>query len=303
MIRLARCCLLPLSIAMQDPDSTDIERAFKQLQAQLSPGFEGGPRPPRQLLISRLVTFVERFSDSPRLQSAPQLLNARSRLAGLYLGSFALEMARREFTVILEQAESRDRDLRPRALYGLGQVQELSGKLDAAVNTLRRILRSYEGTRYATYAKIALQRIDSKTHAEIGKLAPAIRPHLDLTGKARDLASLLGEPVLLLFWSPDHERGLAQITTLLEAATEAGLGKRQILSFGLHADTDQLRDAIEEQGWEVPVIPLNHEFLDPLVVNYGLRSIPSSFLIGPDGTLLARNLSPRRLAEALRALR
>lgn len=303
MIYPALCFGCLLSIVVQDSRPTTLARAFLQLQGKLESPRLGGLRQPHHQRIELLEAFLTEHATTNNQASHLVLLQARIRLAGLYLSNFDLDQAKQQFTVVLKQVSPQDKDLRPRALYGLGQVQELDGQLDDATNTLRRIIRSYEGTRYATFAKVSLQRIQAKDLAVIGKLAPAIRPHLDLTGKARDLSSLLGEPVLLLFWSPDHLAGLAQINKLLLAAKKADLATRQVLSFGMHADSDQLRVRIEAEGWKIPVIPLNQEFLDPLVIKYGLRSIPSSFLIGPDGTLLARNLSPTRLTAALRALR
>jgi len=293
-------CLLPIGPSDQDP--LRLEADYRDLHAQLEPAREGVQRPSRSEQIEILQDFILEYGAVEAFAGRAELLKVRTRLASLRLCDFDLEKARIQFAMILRESDPNDHDLRPRALYGLAQVQEMRQQPQEAGATLRKIIRRYEGTRYATYARAALLRLENKEQPGVGKPAARFNPRLDISGKARDMASLLGKPVLLLFWSPEHEAGLEEVRSLLAAARRAGLPYGQVISFGMHGDAELLLSRSKQEGWDMPMIPLASEFLDPIVLAYRIQSLPANCLIGPDGTLLARNLSPSRLERALRSL-
>jgi len=94
MIRLLLCCWLPILLATQGPGSTDIARAFEQLQEQLEPKTSIEKRLLRREQVERLQSFVEKFSSQESLASSPELLKARTRLVSFCLSLFDLDLAR-----------------------------------------------------------------------------------------------------------------------------------------------------------------------------------------------------------------
>ena len=97
--------------------------------------------------------------------------------------------------------------------------------------------------------------------------------------------------------------------TISSRAVEASTGPRtraapnRTVLFVAHAADDSLRKLVDEHRWNMPVIACERDFLDPAIMAFGVTELPSLILIGPDGTALARNPSPRRLGEALQKLR
>ncbi|MHC5063208.1 MAG: hypothetical protein ACYTG5_04465 [Planctomycetota bacterium] len=288
-------------IAIQDP--TGLEAAYRELHSRLEPARKETQRPRRSEQLRLIRDFLAEYGESEDLAGTEEVLKARTRLASLLLCDFELIAAGREFNLVLSESAPDDRDLRPRALYGLAQVQEMRQQPKEAGETLRRIELRYEGTRYATYAKAALLRLENSDENIVGRTAPTFSPRLDISGKARDLNSLAGKAALLIFWSPEHEAGLRELRKLVRVARRAGLSSEQILAFGMQTDPQQQLQRAETEGWKMPQIALSSDFLDPIVLAYRVRSLPTSCLIAPDGTLLARNLSPARLAKALDELR
>ena len=59
------------------------------------------------------------------------------------------------------------------------------------------------------------------------------------------------------------------------------------------------RALAERRGWSFPIIRCEAGFLDPSALTLSVQGVPRSFLLGADSTLLARDLSPGRLAELL----
>ena len=135
-----------------------------------------------------------------------------------------------------------------------------------------------------------------------GQPAPAAGPWLDLAGKSRSLLGLRGEPALLLFFSPEDPAGLDRIVRACSAARTAGLPWSQMLAFGLDDDQAALARAAKRKGLSMPIVPSRSGFLDPTVLRYGVTAVPATYLIGADGTLLARDLPPDRLRTVLSKL-
>jgi hypothetical protein len=80
------------------------------------------------------------------------------------------------------------------------------------------------------------------------------------------------------------------------------MGWNQMLAFASGRDRGDSRELAIPEGWEMPIVPLDSGFLDSLIMGYGITSIPTSFLVGADGELLARDLPPRRLRAVLKQL-
>jgi hypothetical protein len=58
----------------------------------------------------------------------------------------------------------------------------------------------------------------------------------------------------------------------------------------------------KQPEFRMPIVPGEALFLSPPFLDYEIRSLPASVLIGPDGVIVARDLPPRRLRETLQAL-
>jgi hypothetical protein len=138
--------------------------------------------------------------------------------------------------------------------------------------------------------------------SEAGKPAPAFSVRtLDGTLLTKD--SLRGRFVLLHFWQPNPQyNGLDDLASLKAVADRFGKDNRFAM-IGLCQVNDPavaLR-IIKDSGLSWANVVLRDLALDPMAVDYFSSPTPKSFLIGPDGTLIARDLKGIVVEKAVSA--
>jgi hypothetical protein len=264
----------------------------------------GPERPARTTRIALLREFLDRFAGTIPTddESTRTVLAARCRLATLLLSRFELHAAATEFRAVVEEAGPVPADLRGSAMYGLAQALELDGQKNEATSLLDRLAKDLPGTRYSDYARIALHRMRNEEPVMASRPLPSWGVRLDTAGASRTLEEHRGRRCLLFFWSVDEPDQTERLTKLVAVARAEGMGWNQMLAFASGRDRGDSRELAIPEGWEMPIVPLDSGFLDSLIMGYGITSIPTSFLVGADGELLARDLPPRRLRAVLKQL-
>ena len=76
-------------------------------------------------------------------------------------------------------------------------------------------------------------------------------------------------------------------------------------SVRLAVDPNRTRVAavVKQAGWSVSVVPCCSDFLDPVVLAYGVDGVPTTFVLGPDGMLLGRDQGAQEIVHLLKKLR
>ena len=126
---------------------------------------------------------------------------------------------------------------------------------------------------------------------ETGKPAPPFQVRtLDGTLLSRD--GLRGRFVLLHFWAPNPvTNGLTDLPHLKTVADRFGKDDRfTMVSLCLVDDPDVGVGIIKLSGLSWGQAILRDHGLDPIAIDYDPFPTPKSFLIGPDGRLMAKDL-------------
>ena len=139
--------------------------------------------------------------------------------------------------------------------------------------------------------------------------APVGTPYIDITvpdrsGKEIPLSDYVGEGkyVLLDFWASWCGPCMNEIPYLKEAY--AKYHDRGFEIFGVSWDQvkEQWLEAVDSNGMEwVQTCPFEG-FDGPGLTDYHINGIPSNYLIGPDGIVIARNLRGEKVLEKLDAI-
>jgi len=187
------------------------------------------------------------------------------------------------------------------ALQQLGEVAEnfeyykkVSAKLDSLYP-------------HNLWVKDIKEKVLSEQNTAVGAQAPNFSIN-DSNGQLFELSSLRGSYVLLDFWASwcvPCRRENPLIVELYKTYNPKGL---EIIGISLD-DTTQKIDAksdwikaIEQDGLEWKQISELQGFESSVCEKYGISSIPSTFLLDKNGTIIARNLRGTILANKLKEI-
>ena len=76
-----------------------------------------------------------------------------------------------------------------------------------------------------------------------------------------------------------------------------------VVLFSTTAHGDAVLRLARDPELKAPVLPAPSGFVSPVFLLYEVRAVPSMLLVGPDGTVLGRDLPARRLRAVLDGLR
>jgi hypothetical protein len=121
-----------------------------------------------------------------------------------------------------------------------------------------------------------------------------------LDGAIRNLDDFRGKFLLLHVWSPFH-RGDRDLARLDAIRKKFGDERLALLGLSLSVDPEESRKVAAAWNIAWPQAVLRSRGRDPIILDYDGLWPPKSFLIGPDGTLLARDLVGEKVDEAVAA--
>ncbi|WP_240906913.1 TlpA family protein disulfide reductase [Paludisphaera rhizosphaerae] len=133
--------------------------------------------------------------------------------------------------------------------------------------------------------------------ARVGKPAPAVEAQ-DVEGKTVRLADLRGKYVLVDFWATWCMPNLAELPRLQEAYKKYHGSGFEIVSVSLDDTRTAVADFVKTR--KLPWIQLHNATAGAdLVEAFGVSSIPATYLIDPQGTIIRLDLRGGALDEAL----
>ena len=137
-------------------------------------------------------------------------------------------------------------------------------------------------------------------HAEVGAVAPEFQCDT-LDGKSLRLSDFHGKYVLLDFWNTRSEWCVAELPKL-KAAYSAGIkdGRLAIIGLTLDRNLDAVKQYVAKNKLMWDQISLDDIKHTSVADDYEL-DVPTLWLIGPDGKVIAKNIDPDELQAKIAA--
>ncbi len=149
----------------------------------------------------------------------------------------------------------------------------------------------------ASFTELALILRAEPKPPEVGKPAPPFLVKA-LDGQVLSPDDLRGKFVLIHFWMPNL--GLKDESILKAMHERYGKdGRLTMIGFSLADDPADAAKLIKDHGLTWPQVVLRDGGADPIALEYRARHPFKSFLIGPDGTLVARDLEGDGIEKAI----
>lgn len=137
------------------------------------------------------------------------------------------------------------------------------------------------------------------TNAVSGKTAPPVAFN-DINDKTVVLNSLRGNYVFVVFWASWCVPCLQEMPQLKQAYASLKDKKFKLIMLSLDKEKGKWTAAVSKYELNDFIHGnLPKDFDDPIAVSFDISSIPANCLIGPDGTIVMRNIQPGEIQSYL----
>ncbi len=229
------------------------------------------------VLVKFAQANADRFADQE-----PRWLGEFARQARLYATNFPQDALRG-----------------PNALFAAAESCELHGLLDEAKACYTFLQQRFPDHLLATQATGILRRISAK-----GEPITLGGPTLD--GGYISLDDLRGKTVLIVFWSSQATRFMSSVATLNSLHEKYAAQGLNIVGINLDLDDAEVLNFIKEQNIQWPQIYFSDEeqrgWNHPVANYYGIRQVPTIWLVDGTGTVRETEVSLDQLDATLPAI-
>ena len=192
-----------------------------------------------------------------------------------------------------------DYELRLVVTKPVGQGQPRIGSQLEELGSLTKDVKVTSGS-----GPLDLGIITMKVKPANGKAAePAKKAELaakDLDGQPVNLDRYAGKYVLLVFWASWSDRCTDQLLEIPKLQSDLGAdGKLVVVGVNTDDKAEVARETVKTRGYSWPQTWLDAPALGKATAAFDIASVPSYYLIGPDGRIAAHNLTGETVRASL----
>ena len=148
---------------------------------------------------------------------------------------------------------------------------------------------------------LALGHLYEMESLNIGQQAPDFEAKT-IRGERISLSDLRGQVVLIEFWAMWCGPCYPEIPYLKDVWARYQDDDFQLIGVALDHDVDALQQVVDERGITWPQVRQEERFGGPIAERYNVSGIPRAYLIGPDGTIVAKDFRKEEIEREVRRL-
>ncbi len=166
---------------------------------------------------------------------------------------------------------------------------------DKGVEILKQLKKDYPDTQAGKIADSIIANVEARKKYAVGATFPDFNEK-DLEGKPLSIANYKGKLVLVDFWATWCGPCVGELPNVLKTYEKYHSKGFEIIGVSLDNDRDKLTQFIKDKGVTWRQYFDGKGWQNKLARQYGIDSIPATFLLDGTGKILARDLRGEELA-------
>jgi thiol-disulfide isomerase/thioredoxin len=249
------------------------------------------------LAVAVSALAQDQRNPSEQLEELVAMVQAKIRAGERTEAALAAEI--KEFDALLEQHKATKTDEVAHILFMKAMLYtEVFKDTDKGIALLEQLQREFPETERGNTAARMIAAVQKQSELAVGKTFPDF-DEKDLEGNPLSISRFKGKVVLIDFWAVWCGPCIAELPHVLEAYAKHHDKGFEIIGISLDQDRAKLDAFLQEKGMTWPQYFDGQGWQNKLAQEYGINSIPATFLLDGEGKIIAKDLRGDALDQAV----
>lgn len=250
-------------------------------------------------MLTIAVSGFAQDQKAPSEQLAELVDKIRAKLQAGERTEDALSAELKEFDALIEEHKATKTDEVAHILFMKAMLYtEVFDNAEKGIALLEQVEKEFPETERGKTAGKMVEALRKQSELAVGKTFPDFNEK-DLEGKPLSIERFKGKVVLVDFWAVWCGPCIAELPHVLSAYKKHHADGFEIIGISLDQDRDKLDAFLQEKGMTWPQYFDGQGWQNKLAQEYGINSIPATFLLDGEGKIIAKDLRGDALEQAV----